>query len=162
MGSLSVLVAQALFLSVCIVLIVVNVKHAHGCGGGGYDAGSASVRREALERRLAAMEAEVKENSELLHDLLMDFEDRFAITDFLDLRALKRECHDAAEAVVAHLAEDAPPPMPAFAQPADEFAEPYGDGGEGYRDDLFAGEGYESAAAASLRRFLIFLRTRPV
>ena len=33
MAKVTYLVAQALFLSICLVLIIVNVKHAHGCHG---------------------------------------------------------------------------------------------------------------------------------
>jgi len=147
MAKVTYLVAQALFLSICLVLIIVNVKHAHGCHGAGYDGGDAAARRTALERRLVAMETEAAENAALLHDFLVDVDLRFGIAGMMDLRAMKRECHDEAARIVAHLAEDAPPPMPAFARPADEFSA--GSAADGYADDLFAAERYDYGESES-------------
>jgi len=128
MARVVVLIVEALFTALCIVLAIVNFRHWQGCRG--FDKNDAAMRRRALEHRLEAMEAEVRENSHQLHDLLERLESRFDISKMVDLRELKRECHEDASRVVKHLAEDNPPPMPAFAA---------GDGvnrDDGYRDDV--------------------------
>ena len=50
--NLSIIILETLFTALCVVLVLVNLKYNHGCGG--YDPGSATSRRVALERRLEA------------------------------------------------------------------------------------------------------------
>ncbi|KAJ1453806.1 hypothetical protein M885DRAFT_523289 [Pelagophyceae sp. CCMP2097] len=134
---------QAALLGFVVLLIVVNLKHQTGCAGG--DEGEESMRRRALDHRLASIEVEVRENSLILQQFLRRLEHEFAIGDELDLVALKRECHAEASAIVASLAENPPPPMPVFA--TEEAVEVRDDR---YMDDIFRGEpdGYGEAAAA--------------
>mmetsp|Transcript_27820 Transcript_27820/g.83439 ORF Transcript_27820/g.83439 Transcript_27820/m.83439 type:complete len:262 (+) Transcript_27820:1435-2220(+) len=110
----AVVVMEGLFAALCIILVLVNVRHSHGCGAGKSDA---ELRRLALEHRLEAMETEVRENSQHLHALLERMETRFGVSGLVDFREVKRECHAEASVVVSHLAEDHPPPMPQFAEP---------------------------------------------
>lgn len=72
------------------------------------------MRRRALEHRLLSMEKEVHENSLVLQSFLGSLEKRFSISEMVDLRDLKRECHDEAQAIVSKLAEEPAPPMPSF------------------------------------------------
>ena len=133
-ANLSSLVAQALFVAIIIVMILINVKHAQGCRG--YDAGDPALRRAALEHRLVVMEKEVKENSELLHAFITNLDAIFDITAMTELRALKRECHAEAVAIVGQLADGAPPPMPTFTTPGADDLTTFRD--DLYQDDLFA------------------------
>ena len=73
--NLSIIILETLFTALCVVLVLVNLKYNHGCGG--YDQGATS-RRVALERRLEAMEVEARENAALLHEVIMGLEDRLA------------------------------------------------------------------------------------
>ena len=136
--SVASLVVQGAFVAICIVLIIVNVKHSQGCRG--YDSDDAALRQRALEHRLVVMEGEVRENSKLLHDFLEKLGTFVSVAELAELRGLKRECHAEAESIVAALAESPPPPMPTFTAPGggDEF----GVGGDdvyGYKDDVFEG-----------------------
>ena len=133
--NLSIIILETLFTALCVVLVLVNLKYNHGCGG--YDPGSATSRRVALERRLEAMEVEARENAALLHEVIMGLEDRFGITKMMDLRELKKECHAEAAAIVAHLAEDHAPPMPVFGDSSPSEGETtFGD--DVYKDDVLA------------------------
>ena len=133
--NLSIIILETLFTALCVVLVLVNLKYNHGCGG--YDPGSATSRRVALERRLEAMEVEARENAALLHEVIMGLEDRFGITKMMDLRELKKECHAEAAEIVAHLAEDHAPPMPVFGDTSSEGdGTTFGD--DVYKDDVLA------------------------
>ena len=133
--NLSIIILETLFTALCVVLVLVNLKYNHGCGG--YDPGSATSRRVALERRLEAMEVEARENAALLHEVIMGLEDRFGITKMMDLRELKKECHAEAAEIVAHLAEDHAPPMPVFGDSSPSEGETtFGD--DVYKDDVLA------------------------
>lgn len=132
--NLSVVILETLFTALCVVLVLVNLKYNHGCGG--YDAGSATSRRIALERRLVAMEGEARENAEALHEVIMDLENRFGLTKLANLHALKRECHVEAAEIVAHLAEDHAPPMPQFGEVGEGASTTFGD--DVYKDDVLA------------------------
>ena len=44
--NLSIIILETLFTALCVVLVLVNLKYNHGCGG--YDPGSATSRRVAL------------------------------------------------------------------------------------------------------------------
>lgn len=133
----SLVVLQAAFIGVGLLLVLVNVRQSHGCLGR-YDKSDEAMRRSALEHRLRSMEKEVKENSVILHKFLMSLETEFALSESLDLVGLKRECHDEAAAIVAKLAEDPPPPMPSF----DAAGGPLPEGADDKYpdDDIFGGK----------------------
>mmetsp|Transcript_9399 Transcript_9399/g.30666 ORF Transcript_9399/g.30666 Transcript_9399/m.30666 type:complete len:213 (+) Transcript_9399:87-725(+) len=135
---MNVVILQALFLATGLVLLIDIVRHAHGCIGTKMSSPEV-LKQRALEHRLESMEAEVKENSLLLQNFLMSLEKQFSLSEVVDLRDLKRRCHDEAKVVVAKLAEDPPPPMPNF-DTAEEL-----DGllkvDDRYDDDVFRGQG---------------------
>uniref|UniRef100_A0A7S3NPI7 Uncharacterized protein n=1 Tax=Aureoumbra lagunensis TaxID=44058 RepID=A0A7S3NPI7_9STRA len=108
-----IVVWQAMFLATGLVLIIDVVRHAAGCMGGEGMNGEV-LRRKALEHRLESLEKEVHENSQVLHKFLMSLETQFGVSELIDLRELKRECHDLAQGIVANIADSPAPPMPSF------------------------------------------------
>ena len=69
-----------LLLALAVVLIVMNIKHSMECLGSGEGADEAALKRQALEKRLLALEQEALENSILLEKFIRRLEDKFSLS----------------------------------------------------------------------------------
>ena len=88
-----------LLLALAVVLIVMNIKHSMECLGSGEGADEAALKRQALEKRLLALEQEALENSILLEKFIRRLEDKFSLSKLIrGLRQRKRETNKEQEA----------------------------------------------------------------
>ena len=128
------IILQALFVATALVLLIDIVRHGHGCMER-----TTPSHQKALEHRLKSMEDEVQQNSLVLQEIVVGLEKQFSLSEMMNLRELKRSCHDAAAVIVGHLAEDPAPPMPSFDVPVDTRGLD-----DRYDDDVFAGAAAEA------------------
>ena len=82
-----------LLLALAVVLIVMNIKHSMECLGSGEGADEAALKRQALEKRLLALEQEALENSILLEKFIRRLEDKFSLSKAAPLSDLKQASH---------------------------------------------------------------------
>jgi len=108
--------ATPLFLlALALVLVLVNVKHSMLCQAGGESAAEAILQRQALEKRLLALEQETLQNNMLFEKFIRRLDDHYEITKGAQITEMKNEAHFAAAAISARLSEESAPPMPSFA-----------------------------------------------
>ena len=105
-----------LLLALAVVLIVMNIKHSMECLGSGEGADEAALKRQALEKRLLALEQEALENSILLEKFIRRLEDKFSLSKAAPLSDLKQASHAEAMFISGRLAEEPAPPMPSFSE----------------------------------------------
>mmetsp|Transcript_59702 Transcript_59702/g.81604 ORF Transcript_59702/g.81604 Transcript_59702/m.81604 type:complete len:241 (-) Transcript_59702:573-1295(-) len=108
--------APFILLALAVTLVMVNVKHSMLCGvGGGESPAEAALNRQALEKRLLALEEETIQNNILFESFVRRLDEQYHITDGVSLGDMKSSAKMAAMSISARLSEEAAPPMPSFA-----------------------------------------------
>mmetsp|Transcript_11963 Transcript_11963/g.23732 ORF Transcript_11963/g.23732 Transcript_11963/m.23732 type:complete len:227 (-) Transcript_11963:152-832(-) len=86
------------------------------CEANGESSSEATLKRQALEKRLLTLEQETLQNNLLFEKFIRRLDDQFEITKGVDLTAIKNAAHFGAQSVSALLAEENAPPMPSFSE----------------------------------------------
>jgi len=156
-----------ILLGLAVILVMVNVKHSMLCGvGEGESPAEAALNRQALEKRLVALEEETIQNNIIFESFVRRLDEQYHITEGISLGDLKSSAKTAAMSISARLAEEAAPPMPSFASlyedpnkladdinlamgEIDDYAYGYKDMRENTFDD-FANAAYDGGQEAKL------------